>query len=59
MVRLEKRHTSGCTLVYIAGDHQPPSASAQGGIFEPGKVPYLAFTQNCQATQAQDGMRGL
>lgn len=45
--RLEERRSSECTLVYIAGDHQPPSASAQGNIFEPGKVPYLAFTQNC------------
>ena len=45
--RLEERRSSECTLVYIAGDHQPPSASAQGNIFELGKVPYLAFTQNC------------
>lgn len=49
--RLQERKSSGCTLVYIAGDHQPPSASAQGGIFEAGKVPYLAFTQNCPASR--------
>jgi hypothetical protein len=49
--RLEERRGSGCTLVYIAGDHQPPSASARGGIFEPGKIPYLSFTQNCLPSQ--------
>lgn len=47
VARLEERRSSECTLVYIAGDHQPPSASVQGNIFEPGKVPYLTFTQNC------------
>jgi phosphoglycerol transferase MdoB-like AlkP superfamily enzyme len=47
MVRLEARHGAACTLVYIVGDHQPPSASARGNIFEPGKVPYVAFKQSC------------
>jgi phosphoglycerol transferase MdoB-like AlkP superfamily enzyme len=47
VARLQERHAAGCTLVYLAGDHQPPSASAQGNIFMPGKVPYLTFTQNC------------
>jgi hypothetical protein len=51
MERLLARRTSGCTLAYIAGDHQPPSASAQGNIFEAGKVPYLAFTRNCPTSQ--------
>jgi hypothetical protein len=50
MQSLKAGGTSGCTLAYIAGDHQPPSASAQGGIFEVGKVPYLAFTRNCPAS---------
>lgn len=46
---LEARRSAACTLVYIVGDHQPPSASVQGNIFEPGKVPYLTFTRNCPA----------
>jgi hypothetical protein len=50
VTRLEASRRSDCTLVYITGDHQPPSASARGNIFEVGKVPYLAFTQNCQAS---------
>jgi hypothetical protein len=45
--RLKERQRHECTLIYVAGDHQPPSASAKGGIFEKGKVPYLVFTQNC------------
>jgi len=49
MERLLARRTSGCTLAYIVGDHQPPSASAQGDIFGAGEVPYVAFTQNCPA----------
>jgi hypothetical protein len=49
LTRLEQHGRPNCTLVYITGDHQPPSASARGGIFEPGKVPYLAFTQHCPA----------
>ena len=48
---LQDRRQSGCTLVYIVGDHQPPSASVQGDVFEPEKVPYLTFTQNCAASQ--------
>lgn len=59
LARLKERREPECTLVYLAGDHQPPSASARGGIFETGKVPYLAFTQNCPANQALDGARGL
>jgi len=51
LARLQERKSPGCTLIYIAGDHQPPSASAQGDIFETGKVPYMAFTQNCPASQ--------
>lgn len=47
---LKARQSKACTLVYITGDHQPPSASAKGGIFEAGKVPYLVFSQNCSAT---------
>jgi phosphoglycerol transferase MdoB-like AlkP superfamily enzyme len=47
--RLEERANSPCTLIYIVGDHQPPTASAQGNLFAPGKVPYLAFTQSCPA----------
>jgi hypothetical protein len=54
VTRLEERSTSACTLVYITGDHQPPSASAQGNIFTVGKVPYLAFTQNCPAQPTSD-----
>lgn len=50
LTRLEQHGRSDCTLVYITGDHQPPSASARGGIFESGQVPYLAFTQNCPAS---------
>lgn len=50
LTRLQQHGRSDCTLVYITGDHQPPSASARGGIFESGKVPYLAFTQNCPAS---------
>ena len=49
--RLEARRNAACTLVYVVGDHQPPSASARGNLFEPGKVPYLAFTQGCLAGQ--------
>lgn len=49
--RLAARSFPGCTLVYITGDHQPPTASARGDIFEPGKVPYMAFTRNCSASQ--------
>jgi len=47
--RLEERANSPCTLVYIVGDHQPPTASAQGNLFASGKVPYLSFTQGCPA----------
>jgi phosphoglycerol transferase MdoB-like AlkP superfamily enzyme len=47
---LKNRHHRACTLVYVVGDHQPPSASAGGGIFETGKVPYLMFTQDCPAS---------
>jgi hypothetical protein len=50
---LKGRRTQACTLVYVAGDHQPPSASAKGGIFESGKVPYLVFSQNCKAAIVQ------
>lgn len=49
VTRLQEQPASPCTLVYLAGDHQPPSASAQGGIFKPGRVPYLAFSKNCPA----------
>lgn len=50
IVDLKKRRSQACTLIYVAGDHQPPSASAKGGIFESGKVPYLVFSQNCPET---------
>jgi hypothetical protein len=53
VVDLKKRRSQECTLVYVAGDHQPPSASAKGGIFEPGKVPYLVFSQNCPETSSR------
>jgi hypothetical protein len=49
--RLAERRRRECTLVYVAGDHQPPSASAKGGIFETGKVPYLVFTDGCLEKQ--------
>jgi len=52
IVDLKKRRSQACTLIYIAGDHQPPSASAKGGIFESGKVPYLVFSQNCPETSS-------
>jgi hypothetical protein len=45
--KLQNRKSRACTLAYIVGDHQPPSASSKGGIFEPGKVPYLVFSINC------------
>lgn len=48
--RLKARQHHDCTLIYIAGDHQPPSASVKGNIFEPGKVPYLAFADHCPAS---------
>jgi hypothetical protein len=48
--RLKNRRGHECTLIYVAGDHQPPSASAKGGIFEMGKVPYLVFTDHCPAS---------
>jgi hypothetical protein len=47
VVALNSRQDLPCTLVYIAGDHQPPSASAAGGIFESDKVPFLSFAYNC------------
>lgn len=47
---LKNRSSHACTWVYVVGDHQPPSASAKGGIFEAGKVPYLVFSQNCPAS---------
>jgi hypothetical protein len=49
--RLQERASSPCTLIYIVGDHQPPTASARGTLFAPGKVPYLSFTQSCPAHQ--------
>jgi hypothetical protein len=49
---LKGRHDHACTLIYVVGDHQPPSASAKGGIFETGKVPYLVFSQDCPAPAA-------
>jgi hypothetical protein len=39
-------------MIYVVGDHQPPSAAAKGGIFEAGKVPYLVFSQDCPAQVA-------
>jgi hypothetical protein len=48
--RLKEGQHRKCTLVYVVGDHQPPSASAKGGIFESQKVPYIAFTDNCPAS---------
>lgn len=50
---LQNRKNKSCTQVYIAGDHQPPSASAKGGIFETDKVPYMLFNVNCPADAAQ------
>jgi hypothetical protein len=47
MVELKRKQNRPCTLVYIAGDHQPPSASSKGGIFENNQVPFLSFTYNC------------
>jgi hypothetical protein len=47
VVELERKPERPCTLVYIAGDHQPPSASSQGGVFQNDQVPFLAFTYNC------------
>jgi hypothetical protein len=47
VVELEARPHQSCTLVYIVGDHQPPSAIGQYNIFEKNKVPFLAFTYNC------------
>ena len=47
--KLQNRKNKSCTQVYIAGDHQPPSASAKGDIFEAGKVPYVLFSVNCPA----------
>jgi hypothetical protein len=49
---LKQRRNHVCTLVYVVGDHQPPSASAKGGIFEPGKVPYVIFSQDCPQPDA-------
>ena len=45
--RIKGRQHPECTLVYVVGDHQPPTASAKNNIFERGKVPYLVFTDGC------------
>lgn len=47
VLALEREPERPCTLVYIAGDHQPPSASSQSGIFQNNQAPFLAFTHNC------------
>jgi len=47
VVELERKQDRPCTLVYIAGDHQPPSASSQSGVFQNNQVPFLTFTYNC------------
>jgi hypothetical protein len=47
VVELERNKQRPCTLVYVASDHQPPSASSQGSVFQRNQVPFLAFTYNC------------
>jgi hypothetical protein len=45
---LERRVDRTCTLLYVVGDHQPPSASsAATAVFESNKVPYLALSFDC------------
>lgn len=56
VVDLERDLEQPCTLVYIASDHQPPSASSQSGIFQNNQVPFLAFTRNCP-TAARNSIR--
>ncbi len=46
LVVLDGRAEQSCTLVYVAGDHQPPSATGKQ-IFESGKVPFIVFSHNC------------
>lgn len=43
---LEAEPTGPCTLAYVVGDHQPPSASS-AGLFPAGFVPYLVLEHNC------------
>lgn len=47
VVELERKPARPCMLVYVASDHQPPSASSQSGVFQSNQVPFLAFTFNC------------
>jgi hypothetical protein len=47
VVELERQPERPCTLVYIASDHQPPSASSQSGVFQNNQVPFLTFAYNC------------
>lgn len=49
VLALDSKPAQPCTLVYVAGDHQPPSATGRHGMFEKSKVPFLAFTYNCPA----------
>jgi hypothetical protein len=44
---LTSRADQPCTMAYVVGDHQPPSASATRDVFVENKVPFLAFKYNC------------
>jgi hypothetical protein len=44
---LKSRKDYPCTLAYVVGDHQPPSASSKHDIFPSNLVPYIAFSYNC------------
>jgi hypothetical protein len=47
---LDTDRNGACTLAYIVGDHQPPSAVA-GGMLDPQKVPFLALSFHCDAAK--------
>jgi len=54
LLAIERRPDQPCTLAYVAGDHQPPSATGRQGLFQKYKVPFLAFTYNCPTSMTRD-----
>lgn len=53
---LDNESHGQCTVAYVVGDHQPPSAVA-AGLFEPSKVPFLVMSFHCDSPKHALGLR--
>jgi hypothetical protein len=54
VAELDSNSHGPCTLAYVVGDHQPPSAAA-AGVLEADKVPFIAVSFNCGSAKPVPG----